>query len=254
MGNYLRTLKTIDVFKSRSDKSPITKILAANQFRTIVSEKLRNGIIWFEIILHEKTTGFIKKDNESIFICKHCELNDDKLIGFNYKSKNSDKLSFYDIFNTSKVFDLNEIDFVKVERILQIDKGTKEHIEFQYNKKLVEVYPYILDKGDEFYIVNNKIEGASGLIEIDNFEGLKGVAPVSINYLEIKDKWETNFVIGFGIITIFIIILILLNAGLLVLSSFMIILGIIVGSIILYMFKFILRPLKFIFYQIKIRI
>lgn len=254
MERYLRILQPTKVYSKHSSISREIKILEPDTIISFNREKRRDKINWMEIYLDNKEVAYIKKDPLSFYKCEDVELNDDSTQGFNFTYKNEDNPPFGSIFFQEGTADLINKGNVKAECVEDSEKNKKHYISMDYDKDLVEVNPITLNKGEQFYVINNVYGKSNIFIEIDNFKGKKGFILKKTSYVNKEDKWIQPFSIVIMIVVIGGMILAGLSAGWLVISGLMIIPAVIIAVISIFAIQIAIMILKGIFNMIRKRL
>ncbi len=254
MKKYIRTLKKTFLHKERRDEAAILTSIPENEYLLVHSEKLRNKILWIEIIV-DNNIGYIKYDIENVFICKYARLDDKQVTGFNYKIKQGGDRSFFDVCRLKRAENDGFTEPIEIGRkINDGDREIEQKLTFWYNKDLVEISTFTFSKRDEFYIIRNNLAGLDKFIEISDFDGLEGFIFKDTSYTYVKDKWLPIVSVTLSIIFFVAIFLFFLSMGVIVIAPVLLIPCVFLAIVIMLMVKGIVNIIGHLFYQIKIRV
>lgn len=254
MERYLRILQPTKVYSKHSSIAREIKTLEPDTIISFNREKRRDKVNWMEIYLENKEVAYIKKNSVDFYKCEDVELDDDYSQGFNFTYKNEENPTFGSIFFQEGTTDIINIGNIKAECVEDSEKDKKHYVSLDYDKDLVEVNPISLNKGEQFYVINNVYGKSNIFIEIDNFKGKKGFILKKSSYVNKGDKWIQPFSIVIMIVVIGGLILAGLSAGWLVISGLMIIPAIIVALVAVFAIQIAIMILKGIFNMIRKRL
>lgn len=257
MNNYIKALNTLDVYQYHSQLAPVIKQIAAGDLIEYNREKRREDTNWMEIYLENGDYGYIRKDKQEMYICKHVDLSDEEATGFDYVIKDKN-LAFSDVFKPVSLLKQEEVaegkERIIVSRLIDKEKNKKEYLLLDYDPELADVTTFTLDKNENFFITEEGGKLKGSFLEINNMIDKKGFILHNTSYTLLKDKWMLPLIILVMIGTVIAIVAAFYESGWLVMGTILIIPAMIVGFIFILLLKVVVSILEGIFHQIRIRL
>lgn len=219
MDKILKVIEQVDAYEHHSLDSPVVLTLCKDDLINYRREKLRNGIVWFQITLDNDEAAYIVNDNTKVFACDYCEVLDYEVSGFNYKVKNDLTYSFEQLFTPVPVSPFSiqqkvEDNTVTLKRISDENMEKVEYISFKYDPDLVEVTPFVLYKDDNFFLLSNAVSSNNlPYIEIDDLYGTKGYILKTVNLGSTSDSWIRYAAIFIALASLFFIVFLNYKSG-----------------------------------------
>ena len=234
MSNYLRPLLPISIYENHDLNSSIIGTLEPKVLVKYNREKRRNGVNWIEIYMKDDSKAYIQK-SELYTLCTSVSVRNDSIQGFNYKwidPKNEGQMLPFEqvVFKNSEL--KPGFERFKMNALSGSDEEDKEII-FEYDTSLIEVNTFKLLREQEIYQLKPYYPKAEFLIEIDNLKDQRGFI---LNGSKLKEQGEEVFeVLFWGIIiaTVIALFVAFYQAGWIVVSGLMVLVGLGVAFVVL---------------------
>jgi len=251
MLNYLRPLLPISIYQNHDVNSPVIGTLEPKIMVKFNREKRRNGVNWMEIYLKDGSLAYIQK-SELYTVCQLVSVRNDIINGFDYKwldpANEGQQLPFEQVFD--KTIEPKE-GFSRLKLNALSENGEDDlEIIFDYDTALIEVTTFKLKSDDEAYQMKEYYPKTEFLIEIDDLKGRKGYI---LNGSKLKAEGELIFeVLFWGVIiaTVIGLFVAFYQAGWIVISGLMVLVGLGVAFVVMIVAMIIKEILKGIFRQI----
>ncbi len=234
MSNYLRPLLPISIYENHDLNSSIIGTLEPKVLVKYNREKRRNGVNWIEIYMNNDSKAYIQK-SDLYTLCTRVSVRNDSIQGFNYKwidPKNEGQMLPFEqvVFKNSEL--KPGFERFKMNALSGSDEEDKE-ITFEYDTSLIEVNTFKLLREQEIYQLKPYYPKTEFLIEVDNLKEQRGFI---LNGSKLKEQGEEIFeVLFWGIIiaTVIALFVAFYQAGWIVVSGLMVLVGLGVAFVVL---------------------
>ena len=259
MTNYLKTTSEINIYRRHEKNAPIVATIGANELLSYTREKLRDGVEWLEIILKDKSMGYILNDKKTYYFCPKSKLVDAIGRGFSYKLLTDTKETVYELFKpieaaAVQAAEKEGLGIVEMHRQVDNDNKETQTLLMAYDMSKVEVKTEVLAENEEFYVMHPvKHKSAVPFLETDNFSQKKGYFLGTTSTSELKDAWMFPVMILCVIGSVIGIIAFFLSVGWIVFGKILILIGIGVGFAAIIVVQILLMILNGIFKMIRKR-
>lgn len=186
----LKVLQPVSVYSDCNATARTSTVLPVGELVWYRREVYREGEYWFMLRKKNGAVTYVKKDKESIRECEKVKLSDKRAIGMDFTHKNGADTPLKHLLFREGTSKLPVAEIGTVQFLYETSDANKKHkilfVNYEYDKRLIDVCTVEFTKGDKFYITNLH---AGPFTEVIDFAGRRGYLRYGITYKDVSTKW-----------------------------------------------------------------